>query len=855
MGIVDIALSQEGTTENGTNSVKYNDWYYGRHVSGGSYPWCAVFVSWCANQAGVSTAVIPKTASVSTLYDFFRRNNLFQPKGNGYRPKAGDILIQKSGGASHTGIVYSSDNNRFYTIEGNTSDGVYKRSYAYNDSKLTGFGTPNYDGSAMTGQTPSLPGDDYDNTGGGSYAGGSLGVGQYDYTNYTVKEGDTLQSIADKYGITPAMIAFVNNLSSSELTAGQVLKIPTTDGLISDPTSGVGTITKKHTTGVIVSHPTIEIDFFIESGMLAAVGTTGLTSDTHFDYDVISVNTARNMGQDCPTFSIRLVWRNDWFHKLASNDLLIIKMQRPPEAKKSVMLGLIDDIRKVTDYASGKPQRAVQVTGRAFNKALINFDVGLIENISIDTNTGFFSNMTALSTCDSYDAIKLVMDSYVGKAIKYSFGNNKVFEDYYRYSGNHHENEMLIDYTSYTSYNGSLWNFIKELGNAPFNETYWEVIDEKPNLIHRRTPFNKSDWIKLPRTTIQDMDIVSDNTGRSDLETYTLFSVNQTLGDETLTNMYPPLWYPPFYAKYGITQLAVSTIYQVWTDENADSAIAQYYQDLFNWNIKNNVFSNGTITVKGKNCYHVGERVIIESENMEYYVESVTHNFNCYGSWTTQLGVTRGIEPENRFTAPWGCAEEMTPAIMNAIISQTSGEDIDWSNLPEYTPPSTETTTGGSGGGNTGGGIGGSAGTASENEKACFAYLTGTMGLNTAAAAAVLANINAESGFKTDVLGDNGTSLGLCQWHNSRMTALKNYCSTHGYNVYSVEGQMAYLQHELQTSYKSTWNKLTSVSNTAQGAYEAAYHWCVYFEVPADRYNKAVQRGNLAKTTYFPRYS
>ena len=54
---------------------------------------------------------------------------------------------------------------------------------------------------------------------------------------------------------------------------------------------------------------------------------------------------------------------------------------------------------------------------------------------------------------------------------------------------------------------------------------------------------------------------------------------------------------------------------------------------------------------------------------------------------------------------------------MNAIISQTSGEDIDWSNLPEYTPPSTETTTGGSGGGNTGGGIGGSAGTASENEK------------------------------------------------------------------------------------------------------------------------------------------
>ena len=37
-GIVDIALSQEGTKEaSGNNDVKYNDWYYGRHVSGGSY--------------------------------------------------------------------------------------------------------------------------------------------------------------------------------------------------------------------------------------------------------------------------------------------------------------------------------------------------------------------------------------------------------------------------------------------------------------------------------------------------------------------------------------------------------------------------------------------------------------------------------------------------------------------------------------------------------------------------------------------------------------------------------------------------------------------------------------------------
>ena len=29
-----------------SNNVKYNTWYYGHPVSGASYPWCAVFISW-----------------------------------------------------------------------------------------------------------------------------------------------------------------------------------------------------------------------------------------------------------------------------------------------------------------------------------------------------------------------------------------------------------------------------------------------------------------------------------------------------------------------------------------------------------------------------------------------------------------------------------------------------------------------------------------------------------------------------------------------------------------------------------------------------------------------------------------
>lgn len=683
MGIVDVALTQVGIKETGLNNVKYNTWYYGFAESNGKKPWCAVFVSWCADQAGCLSAIGGKTASVSTLRDNFIAAGKYKKKGSGYIPKAGDIMIQKDSGASHTGIVYDCNGSTFYTIEGNASDQVKKCSYSLNDSKLSGFGTPTYDGTPLSGNVPSI---DDGNTGNGTPSGGSLGVGSYDYTKYTVKSGDTIESIAKKFGCTVAMIIFLNNLETPDLKAGQVLQVPTIKNKDFDPISGVEPITKKHTTGVVVSHPTIEVEFYGEYGRLAAVSTTEVAKDTDFDSEIISVNTIRNMGQDCPTFNMSLVWRNNWYENLSSNDLLVIKMQRPPESKATVFLGLIDDIRKNTDFSSGQPQRAIQITGRGFAKAFVNFDVGLIENISIDTGTGFFAGLTQLVGCNSYDAIKIVLDSYVGSAIKYSFGNGKSYDDYFVYSGNPHDYEKLVDYTSYTSYNGNLWNFIKNLGNAPFNETYWEIESGKPHLIHRRTPFNKQDWIKLDRITIKDLDIVSDNTGRSDLETYTVFAVQLALGDETMTNLYNPLWYPPFYSKYGISQLSVLTPYQIWSDDT-DEAVAGFFQELFNYNIKNNIFSNGTIVVKGSNQYKVGQRVIIESENMEYYVESVSHNFNCYGTWTTSLGVTRGIQPENRFTAPWGCAEEFTPAVANAIVQQTAGTNIDWSNLPEVTYP------------------------------------------------------------------------------------------------------------------------------------------------------------------------
>ncbi|MCD7838924.1 MAG: phage tail tip lysozyme [Clostridiales bacterium] len=149
--------------------------------------------------------------------------------------------------------------------------------------------------------------------------------------------------------------------------------------------------------------------------------------------------------------------------------------------------------------------------------------------------------------------------------------------------------------------------------------------------------------------------------------------------------------------------------------------------------------------------------------------------------------------------------------------------------------------------------------TSNSNEATIFTYLTETMGLNTAAACGILANMYTESSFKptASCIDTNGlTSYGLCQWNGSRYTNLKKWCNNNGYDYKTVTGQLNFLSYELSTStYNYILKYLQGVDNTANGAYNAGYYWCYYFEQPANRTTQSKIRGNLAKNTYWPVYS
>ena len=140
-------------------------------------------------------------------------------------------------------------------------------------------------------------------------------------------------------------------------------------------------------------------------------------------------------------------------------------------------------------------------------------------------------------------------------------------------------------------------------------------------------------------------------------------------------------------------------------------------------------------------------------------------------------------------------------------------------------------------------------------EREVFDYLTTELMLSDAAACGVLANIEHESAFQPTIVGDKGTSYGLCQWHNERFSALRGYCNALGLDYRTVQGQMAYLKYELGNKYTSLLLTLQSIDNTPEGAYRAAWLWCIQFERPSNMQVKAAQRGELAQNKYWPRYN
>lgn len=132
--LVAIAQSQIGNEGGET----YWRWYgFENRVD-----WCAIFVSWCADQAGMlETDRLPKYAICDDGIRWFIKQGKWYSRK--VEPKAGMIIFfdwDDDGLSEHTGIVEKCEDGIVYTIEGNSHDVCKRKWYAAGDRTIMGYG-------------------------------------------------------------------------------------------------------------------------------------------------------------------------------------------------------------------------------------------------------------------------------------------------------------------------------------------------------------------------------------------------------------------------------------------------------------------------------------------------------------------------------------------------------------------------------------------------------------------------------------------------------------------------------------------------------------------------------------------
>lgn len=143
--IVTIAKGEIGASD----GQKYWSWY-----GFGSYQeWCACFVSWCGEQAGlIESGAMPRFSLCSDGMSWFQSHGKWQAAGS--TPSVGSLVFfdwGSDGVPDHVAIVEKCENGIVYTVEGNTSTrvngesvrGVWQHQYPISDQSVLGYGLIN----------------------------------------------------------------------------------------------------------------------------------------------------------------------------------------------------------------------------------------------------------------------------------------------------------------------------------------------------------------------------------------------------------------------------------------------------------------------------------------------------------------------------------------------------------------------------------------------------------------------------------------------------------------------------------------------------------------------------------------
>ncbi|MEM9455830.1 MAG: peptidoglycan-binding protein [Myxococcota bacterium] len=123
VALIALKEASRGVREHGGNNRGTDVEMYQRATGlpGTGWPWCAAFVTWCYESAGLLLRDANGFAAVAALRRWAEHSGYWRPREQGYWPPMGAIVIYTF---SHTGIIVSAGDQADKTVEGNTSSGA-----------------------------------------------------------------------------------------------------------------------------------------------------------------------------------------------------------------------------------------------------------------------------------------------------------------------------------------------------------------------------------------------------------------------------------------------------------------------------------------------------------------------------------------------------------------------------------------------------------------------------------------------------------------------------------------------------------------------------------------------------------